>query len=157
MTDSDVIAARYQPGFSRDLTSWRVFIGRNRWLRQEVPVYNDDSKYHKQLLRFWARLSRQDMASVSGIVERIGFEEFDRSYTHQTMCVTDCPSYWITVRFGSRTKEVEAYDLYRLAEFEKQPAMVGFLELWNAITRYAQYGKVPTEAGLPKSWWRFWK
>jgi hypothetical protein len=157
MTDSDLIGARFQPGFTPDLTSWRVFIGRNRRLRQEVTVYNPDSEFHKQVLRFRARLSRQDMAGLRRIVERIGFEGFDRHYKHQTMCITDCPSYWITVRFGVRVKEVEAYDLYRLAEFEQQPAMIGFLELWEAITHHTPYGKVPMEAGLRQPWWWFWE
>jgi hypothetical protein len=156
MTDSDVIAARYQPGFTPDLTYWRVFIGRNRWLRQEVVVYNHTSNFHNQVLRFWVKLSRRDVAELWEIVERIGFRGFDRAYTHQTMCVTDCPTYWITVRFGDRVKEVEAYDLPRLAEFEQQPAMVGFAQLWEAITRHTPHGKVPIEQGLPRRWWRFW-
>jgi hypothetical protein len=157
MGDSDVIAAKYGPGFSHDLTEWQVFVGRNRWLRQKVVVWNQDSEFHKRVLWFWAKLSRRDMAGLWEIVERIGFQEFRRSYTHQTMCVTDCPSYWITVRFPDRVKEVEAYDLRRLSEFERQPDMIGFQELWEVITAHAPYGKVPTAEGLPRPSWRFWK
>jgi hypothetical protein len=156
MGDSDVIAARVSPGFSRDLTEWQVLIGRNRWLRQKVVVWDHDSEFHNQVLWFWAKLSRQQMAGLWQIVERSGFREFRRHYTHETMSVTDCPSYWITVRFGDRVKEVEAYDLRRLSEFERQPDMVGFRELWEAITALAPYGKVPMAEGLPRPWWRFW-
>jgi hypothetical protein len=119
-------------------------------------VYDDDSPYHKQLLWFWAKLSRRQMAGLWEIVERIGFREFNRRYTHKTMCRTDCESYFITVRFGDRCKEVEAYDMTRLAEYEQQPEAIGFQELWEAVTIHAPFGKVPTEQGLPRPWWRFW-
>ena len=156
MTNSDVLAARFEPGFSKDLTYWRVFIGSNRWLRQEVAVWDYGGPYHKELLRYSARLSRAEMLRLWEIIERIGFQDFKQNYTHETMVVTDCPTYWIDVRFGNRAKEVEAYDLHRLAEYENNPAMVSFLELWDAIHQHTPHGKVPIEAGLPKPWWRFW-
>jgi hypothetical protein len=156
MEDSDVISACYSPGFSSVLTSWQVFIAGNRWLRQKVVVFDHESPYHNQVLWFWAKLSRQQMAALWETVERIGFHEFNRRYTHETMCVTDCPSYFITVRFGDRLKEVEAYDMLRVAEFERQPAVVGFRDLWDAITVHAPFEKVPIEQGLPQPWWRFW-
>jgi hypothetical protein len=153
---SDVIAARYSPGFSPVLTGWELFIARSRWLRQKVAVYDDRSPYHKQVLWFWAKLSRRQMAGLWEIVQRIGFREFKRRYTHETMCVTDCPSYFLTVRFEDRLKEVEAYDLPRLVEFEQQPAAIGFQELWEAVTAHAPFEKVPIEQGLPRPWWHFW-
>jgi hypothetical protein len=156
MTHSEAIFARFEPGFGVDLTCWRLFIGLNRWLRQEVVVYNEASEFHNQVLRFWVRLSRRDLADLWTIIDRIGFAELNRQYSHETTSVTDCPTYWIGVRFADRVKEVEAYDLYHLAEAERQPAMIGFLELWEAIQRYAPYGKVPMEVGLAKPWWRFW-
>jgi hypothetical protein len=151
-----MIAARYLPGFSDVLTSWQVFIARDRWLRQKVSVYDEESPYHKQVLWFRARLSRPQMAALWEIVERVGFREFNRHYTHETMCVTDCPSYFLTVRFEDRVKEVEVYDMFRLTEFERQPAAIGFRELWEAVTAHAPFEKVPIEQGLPRPWWRLW-
>lgn len=156
MRDSDVISAQFSPGFSSDLTSWELFIARDRWLRQKVVIWNPDSVFHQRVLWFWAKLSRRRMAHLREIVTRIGFRDFRGRYTHQTMAVTDCPSYWITVRFEGQLKTVEAYDLRRLAEFERQPDMIGFRELWEALTADAPYGKVPLEEGLPRPWWRFW-
>ena len=72
------------------------------------------------------------------------------------MCVTDCPSYYVTIRFGNRVKEVEAYHMPRVAEFERQTAVVGFRDLWDAITAHAPFEKVPIEQGLARPWWRFW-
>jgi hypothetical protein len=156
MTNTDLFAARYEPGFEVDLTSWKVFIGRDRRLRQEVSVYHPASPYQLQILRFRGRLSREQARELGEIVDRIGFRGFERAFTHQTMSVTDRATYWIAVRFADRVKEVEAYDLPRLSEFERQPAMVGFAELWEAITRHAPFGKVPLTEGLPRPWWRFW-
>jgi hypothetical protein len=154
--ESDVISARYSPGFSEVLTSWQVFVRRSRWLAQKVVVFDHDSPYHNQVLWFWAKLSRAQVAGLWAIVERIGFRDFRRRYTHERMSVTDCPSYWITVRFGDRLKEVEAYSMISLAEYERQPDVIGFRELWEAITAHAPFGKVPIEQGLPRPWWRFW-
>jgi hypothetical protein len=156
MSDEDVIAARFCPGFSIDPTHWRVFIGRNRRLRQEVVVTNFEDPDQNEVLRYTARLSRPEMQRLWALVEGIGFRDFRRRYTHETMCITDCATYWITVRFEGRAKEVEMYDPHRLAEFEKNPAAVGFLELWEAIHQHAPHGKVPIEAGRPKPWWRLW-
>jgi hypothetical protein len=156
MTNTDVFAARYEPGFDLDLTSWKVTIGRDRRLRQEVSIYDPASPYHKQLLRFRGRLTSEHTRELGEIVDRIGFRGFDRAYTHRTMSVTDCPTYRIAVRFADHVKEVEAYNLRRLADFERRPAMVGFAELWEAITRHAPFGKVPLAEGLPRPWWRFW-
>jgi hypothetical protein len=96
------------------------------------------------------------IARLWEIVERIRFQDFNRYYSYETMCITDCPSYFITVRFGGRLKEVEAYDMTRLAEFEQQPAAVGFRELWDAISEHAPFEKIPIERGLPRPWWKFW-
>jgi hypothetical protein len=156
MESSKVISAWYEPGFSRDGTYWQVFIGRNRRLRQKVVTLNPGSAFDKRVLWFRAKLSRQDVAGLWEIVERIGFLDFDRHYTHRTMSVIDCPTYRIAVRFGDRLKEVEAYDLRRLAEFERQPDMNRFRELWDAITARAPFGKVPIAEGLPRQRWRSW-
>lgn len=156
LEDCDVLGAEFGPGFSADRTYWRVFVQRNRWLRQEVRAWNFGSPLHNQMLCFWAKLSRSEFAALWEIVEGIGFRDFDRAYRHQTGRVTSCPIYWIKVRFPDRQKEVEAYDLHRLAEFERQPAMIGYLELWEALQRHAPFEKVPIEEGLPKPWWCFW-
>ncbi len=155
-TGSDVIAAEFMPGFTSDLTYWRVFIGCNRWLRQEVGVWDPGGLFDRELLRYEARLSRAEMAELWGIIDRIGFRDFNRRYSPESICVTDCPNHWIIVRFDKQIKEVEAYDLFRLTEFEKNQAMIGFRELWEAIHRRTPHGKVPMEEGLPKPWWRFW-
>jgi hypothetical protein len=156
MEHSDVISARYEPGFGWDLTSWKLFIGRDRRLRQEVSVYLEGSPYHKQLLRFRTRLLRRQLADLWEILDRIGFRGFNREYTHETISITDRPVYTVTVRFLDRRKEVEAYDLPCLADSERQPDMIGFQELWKAIILHAPFGKVPMEAGLPRPWWRWW-
>lgn len=156
MDETDLFAAAYHPGFSSVLTSWRVFVARNRWLRQKVVVYDPESQYHNRVLWFWAKLSRREMAHISGIVERINFQEFSLSYTHETCVITSCPSYSIAVRFGTRWKEVGVYDMPRLAEMERHPAIIGCQELWDAITAHAPFEKVPIEKGLPRPWWHFW-
>jgi hypothetical protein len=156
MDASDVMSASYQPGFGSGRTNWQLMIGRNRWLRQKVSVLNPGSEYHKQVLWFWQKLSREQMTALWNIVERIDFHEFHRQYRHETDSSTDCPIYTVAIRLGDRIKEVEAYDLPRLAEMEQLPDMIGLEELWDAITAHAPFGKVPMEKGLPRPWWRFW-
>lgn len=156
MDESDLFSAEYHPGFASDMTYWQVFIRKSRWLAQKVVVYNHDSPYHNRVLWFWAKLSRDEVCKIGEVVERIGYHNFDREYSHQTMCVTDVPWYTLRVRFADRVKEVVAYAMPSLAEYEKQPDMIGFQELWNAIVLRAPYGNVPMEQGLPKPWWRFW-
>lgn len=136
------------------LTYWQVIIARNRWLRQKVVVYDIESPYHDQVLWFWAKLSRQEMAAIEEIIERIGFRDYLQGFGHQTMHVTDCPSYTLSVRFGKWVKEVKAYDMPHVAEFEQQPEVIGCQELWEAIMARAPFQKVPIEQGLPLPWWR---
>lgn len=156
MGESDLFAARYGPGFSAVLTSWQVFIARNRWLRQKVVVYDRESPYHNRVLWFWAKLSRQEVTGISRIAELIRFERLDHHYQPETVCMTDCETYSVSVRFGDRVKEVEAYAMRWVAEFEEQPAVLGIEELWDAITARSPFGKVPIEQGLPRPWWRVW-
>jgi hypothetical protein len=113
------------------------------------PIYD-------RVLYFWVKLSRSEFTTLWEIVERIAFRDFDRHYTYQTISVTDCAKYWIKIRFPDRLKEVEAYSLYDLARGERQPATIGYLELWEALRAHAPFEKVPIEEGLPKPWWRFW-
>jgi hypothetical protein len=156
LTENDAIGAEFSPGFSRDPTYWRVFIGQGRRLRQEVVVTNFEDPDKSEVLRYAVWLSRRQMADVWNIIKRIGFEGFERSYSPETIHATDCESYRIRVRFGKRTKEVEVYDPYRFANFEYNAAAAGFLELWEAIHQHAPHGRVPIEQGRPKPWWRFW-
>lgn len=156
MDRSDVIAAEFQPGFASDQTYWQVYLRRSRWLAQKVVVFNFDSPYHNQVLWFWSKLSQPQVKTLWGIVERIGFQDFERDYRHETLSITDLPWYVIGVRFGEQVKEVRAYNLPTLAEYERQPHAIGLKELWDALTAHAPYGKVPEEQGLPPPWWRFW-
>lgn len=156
MEETDLFAAGYSPGFSTVLTSWQVFVARNRWLRQKVSVSDLESPYHHRVLWFWAKLSRQEMAHLQAIAERIKFQDFNRNYSHETCRITSCASYSVAVRFGTRRKEVGIYDMPRLAEMERHPAVIGCQELWDAITAHAPFEKVPIEQGLPRPWWHFW-
>ena len=153
---SDLMSAGYSPGFSNVLTRWQVHVARNRWLRQEVAVYDPESLYHQKTLRFRTKLSRHQLATLFEIVEECRFRELGRYYQHETMAVTDCPSYFLAVRFEDCVKTVEAYDLYGLVELEQQPAAIRFLRLWEAITAHSPFEKVPIEQGLPRPWWCFW-
>lgn len=157
MGESDLFAARYDPGFSAVLTSWQAFIARDRWLRQKVVVYDRESPYHNRVLWFWAKLSRQEVNGISRIAERIGFEGFDRRYQPKTVFhATDRPTYFVCIRFGKCVKEVMASGLPRVDEDGQEPTGHGFRELWDAITARAPFGKVPIEQGLPRPWWRVW-
>ena len=155
MDDSDLFSAQYGPGYCDDLTYWQVFISRNRWLRQKVVVYHQGTEFHNHVLWFWAKLSRQDMAKLWEIVDRIGFRGFRRWYSHEKMIVTNLDDYLISVRFPDHLKEVYAYALPMLSD-EQQPDMIGMAELWRTIISHTPYGKVPMAEGLPRPWWRCW-
>jgi hypothetical protein len=121
-----------------------------------VVITDFERENNGEVLRYTARLSRADMAQLWVIIERIGFQNFNRSYTHERICITDRETYRITVRFSERVKEVEVYDPHCLAEFENNRAAVGFLDLWEAIHQNAPHGKVLIAAGHRKPWWQFW-
>jgi len=156
MTEKDVIGAKFSPGFSDDCTYWRVFIGRDRRLRQEVATCNFEGGNNCELLRYGAKLSRAEMSRLWEIIERIEFRKFKREYAPQTVIATDCETYRISVRLDGRPKDVEVYDPRRLVEADKNLDGAGFLELWEAIHQHAPHGKVPVEQGRPMPWWRFW-
>src|SRR5262245_18008408 len=121
MTDDDIFAAGNQPGFGDDHTIWRVFVDRSRYLRQEVVVVDVGNFANNEVLRYSARLAREEFASLWEIVERIGFERLERRYRPSTFCMTDCESYWAGVRWAGRRKEVWVYDLRRMVELEQDP------------------------------------
>lgn len=156
MTERDIIAADYCPGFVVDPTYWRVFIDARRNLRQEVVITDFSDPENNEVLRYSARISKPEFASLWEIVHRTRFKEFEGQYKPKTICVTDRSTHSLAVRLDGRLKEVAIYDLHTMVEFEKDVVAIGFLELWEATHQRAPHGKVEVAEGRPKPWWRLW-
>jgi hypothetical protein len=142
MTDEDVIsAAQVTPGFCEDLSTWRVTISRDGRLRQEIALSTSANSYRRELRQLVAQLRPSDVDELLAVADRIGFRRFRDHYTHETMVVTDLPTWAISVRYGNAVKTVEAYGPADIAREENNRDMAGFVELWARIHRHSPYPK----------------
>ena len=127
MTEENVIAAvLVSPGFCEDLSTWRLTISRDGRLRQEVSYATAANLYRREVRHESARVSPADLAEILALAERIGFQGFRDSYTHETMVVTDLPTLSISVRSGASIKTVQAYGPDDIACMEGNRDMAGW-------------------------------
>ncbi|WP_171475803.1 hypothetical protein [Frigoriglobus tundricola] len=136
-----IAAAQVMPGFSDDLSRWRITISHDGGLRQEIFLAISSNMYCDELRREAVQLRPADVDEILALADRIGFRGFRDSYSHETMVVTDLPCWFISVRFGAEVKTVHAYGPYSIAREENNRDMAGFVELWERIHRHVPYPK----------------
>jgi hypothetical protein len=138
MSDQDVVgAALLCPHFGPYLTTWRLTISQDGMLRQEVNIPNPgnrqaDEWHHEEL-----GLPAEELAAIVAIAERIGFRNFHDRYEDRG--VTDQEDLWIAVHLPEGLKIVRTYGAIGRAGRHNDPDMLGFLELWARIHRFAPF------------------
>lgn len=137
MLPGAVIGAVYGPGFSEDLSSWRLVIDDEGNLFQEIDVWQwtTESVHIQEHRREHVVIGPDAVLQLLLEAQRLEFTSYDDSYDPS---ITDQPDRIISVRFGEIDKTVHAYAAFGLAA-EGNRDMIGFLELWEAIHRYAPF------------------
>ncbi len=141
MLPGAVIGATFHPGFSEDLSSWRLVIDEDGNLFQDTKVWQwtkesgiTQKELHEQV--------QIDIAVVLELLlkaEQIGFHSFQKSYN---ATVDDMHSYLISIRFGEADTTVNANGVGWLVR-EGNMDMKGFAELWKEIHKHAPFPKRP--------------
>lgn len=130
-----VILAEFRPGFSWDLTTWRIIIDREGRLFQEVeqfiPGITDELGFHKVEIGVDAVLDLLIKA------DEIGFAAFQQSYS-SGLHLSDMPAYRLVVHIAEEPKEVWAEAPEYQASLGNRDVQ-GFMELWHAVHSYAPY------------------
>lgn len=140
MSADDVIAAgQILPGFSDDLSTWRIVINRDGRLRQQIDLATSENNYREESAQKTALIAPEDVQAILAVANEIGFHNFNEYYEHEFDSVTDLQTCSITIRFGDEVKTVEAYGPDDIAREENNQDMVGFMRLWELIHRHAPY------------------
>lgn len=131
-----IIEAAFSPGFSEDLSNWRLQIDAEGNLLQRIAVWQYIRGAIVQEKRREQRLIGRDGAlRLLLMAEEIGFYGFQDSYEPS---VTDLPTYRLRFCDGKSDKAVRAYGAGWLAR-EGNPDMRRFVELWQAVHEHAPF------------------
>jgi hypothetical protein len=124
MTAGDVIGVESWPGFSDDLTSWKLWVSEGGVLSVVAsvckPYEGIDGRYEFRQ----ARIGHREARRLVQFAERLGFADFAERYDCD---ITDLPLERVAVRLGGRLKCVECYG--------RHPP--GLWVLWRRVHRYA--------------------
>jgi hypothetical protein len=142
MLPGAVIGAWYRPGFSHDLSGWRLVVDDEGNLFQDVNVLQWSPERGRVQERRQEHVEIGPDAVPQLLIEaqEMGFSSYESSYD---LHVTDQESYILSIRFGEIDKTVEAYGAQWLAR-EGNQDMIGFLKLWRSLHRHAPFP--PSEA-----------
>jgi hypothetical protein len=131
--DALLTAAVVSPGFSADLSTWRVSMDMNGRTRQEIRTAGQSRTVE-------AQVPAKDLAAILEVVEQIKFLRFRPHYSAE---ITDCATLAISVRISGFAKRVEAYAPEFIASHhfglegqQDRQDMQGFVELWERIHRH---------------------
>jgi hypothetical protein len=124
MKSDDVVAVEFWPGFSRDLTSWKLWINGSGLLSTVVSVRDSYTQGPARYEFGQVRIGPREARRVIELAERVGFGEFAERYDCD---MTDMPLRRLAVRLAGGLKYAEFYGNYPR----------GFWPLWRRIHRYA--------------------
>jgi hypothetical protein len=139
-------AALLAPGFSEDLSTWRMTIKSDGTALQELhPSPYSSDLYDRVVihLRSWVNADR--IALIQRIADEIGFGTFNDQFHADS---TDLQTTSITVNQLGRPKRVVVYGPQQLA-YEGDSRMIGYMRLWELMLEISPYRE--TEANSQKS------
>jgi hypothetical protein len=127
-------AALLYPRFGPSSANWRLMVNQDGLLRQEVQIwgYPEDEFRHEEV-----QLPAGEVGEIVALAERLGFPNFRDSY--EDCQVSDQEGLWIAVRFADKLKTVQAYGPIEVAGAQNDRDMLGLLELWARIHRFAPF------------------
>jgi hypothetical protein len=134
MGPDDVVGVEKWPGFSRDLTSWKLWVSASGWVSVLAAVCRpyEGIDHHYQLAQ--SRIGRREAGRLVRLAERIGLAGFAERYECYD---TDLPLERVAVRLGGKLRVVECYG--------QHPP--GFWALWRRVHRHAPL------VGRYSPWW----
>jgi hypothetical protein len=137
MLPGAVIGATFHPGFSEDLSHWRLAIDEDGNLFQDIKVWRwtKESGIIQEERQEQVQIGVEVVLELLLKAEQLGFHSYQHSYNSN---VDDLPSYLISVRFGDADTTVNAHGAGWLVR-EGNVDMKGFAELWNQIHQYAPF------------------
>lgn len=137
MLPGAVIGAEYGPGFSSDLSRWRLAIDDEGNLFQEIAIWQwtAEKGIVREHRREHVEIGQDTVLQLVLKAQEVGFQSYEDSYQRS---ITDQSTRTISVRFGEIDKTVCAYAADWLVR-EGNKDMVGFLELWDAIHACAPF------------------
>ncbi len=137
MLPGAVIGAVYGPGFSYDLSAWRLVIDEEGNLFQEIDVsqWTAENVHIREHRREHVVIGPEAVLQLLLEAQRLEFSSCKDSYDHS---ITDQESRLISIRFGEIDKTVRMYAAGWLAMAGNKD-IVNLLELWEAIHRYAPF------------------
>jgi hypothetical protein len=124
MMAGDVVGVESWPGFTDDLTSWKLWVSGSGVLSVIVSVCRPYEGIDRRHQFRQTRIGRREARRLVELAERIGFAGFAERYECD---ITDLPLERVAVRLGGRLKCVECYG-------EHPPGFWGF---WHRVHRYA--------------------
>jgi hypothetical protein len=134
MTPDDVVGVESWPGFSYDLTSWKLWISSAGTLSVIANICRPFEGVERGRQLRQVRIGRREAGRLVRQAERIGFAGFAGRYE---VAITDLAEQRVSVRIGGRLHLVECYG-------EHPP---GFWALWRRIHRHAPL------VGRYSPWW----
>ena len=135
MLPGAVIGATFAPGFTEDLSSWRLVIDDEGNLFQDIKVSTHENQWQGEQRQEYFFIGQDKVIQLLLTAEEVGFMSYKDSYD---ISVTDQALHVLSIRFGECEKTVTAYGAAWLA-YEGDADMKGFLELWKAVHQYAPF------------------
>jgi hypothetical protein len=135
--DSEMLAgaALLAPSFSEDLSTWRMTIGKDGTIIQELnPGYKSEMK-KSVCIRLRAAIDHKQMATIQSIVDDVNFRAFESEYHCDW---TDQQHTSISINLGDTIKRVSVYGPHCLAQ-DGQSHAIGYLRLWNLMLDISPY------------------
>jgi hypothetical protein len=138
LSEQEVVgAALLSPRFCDDLTVWQLTIHQGGLLRQKIRTVNFENTVRCELRHEETKIPIEELDTILAAAEHVGFRHYQDNY--DDCGVSDQEDLWLAIRYPDGLKAVQAYAPFLVAARSKDPEMLGFLELWGRIHRFAPF------------------
>lgn len=137
LTNPVIVAELLVPGFTYDLSTWKLSVNAEGMAVQEVVVANVKNMFRGEPRTFTARVPKAEVATLLAVAKEGGFDRFAARYDADD--VLDLPTTALSFELNGELKRVEVYGASWLA-YEGSDEMKVFHDLWQRIERHLPYG-----------------
>ncbi len=130
-----VVVAEFSPGFSPDLSSWRLTLNLAGLLVQEDDIKNFNDHSNDGPLRDVVEVGTEFVVSVLARADELDFWNLT---IDSGLLGTDAPSLCLSIRNGNRRRQWAPHLVYWHAH-ESIEGAVKFMELWNLVHQHAPF------------------
>jgi hypothetical protein len=139
-----IVGAGFAPGFSYDLSSWRVWVDQAGHVRQDIRLSVPENRWRPKELTELSEAGPEAVAGLQKLADEIGLREMAAQY--DSMC-TDQELVSVAVRYSDRVCSVAVYGAWWLAD-QGHPQSMGVIRFWQAVQRLAPWQ--PSWAVVPR-------